>query len=196
MLLADVMPLKATPTSAPVVSKTGPPLLPGLMAASICTHRLSVRPPTRMRETTPRVALTSSPPMGKPTATTSEARRGMLVRIATSAESSSEACPSPCPSPCSSSAQKSASCTMRSARSRSWAMHTTLATYFSAAPARRTWMSEWFSTTCAFVITHLASAAASRASRWSVSPGCSGGSRARKPEPVERVSSPRIHGIA
>ena len=75
-------------------------------------------------------------------------------------------------------------------------MHTTLATYLSAAPARRTWMSEWFSTTCAFVITHLASAAASRACRWSVSPGCSGGSRARKPEPVERVSSPRIHGIA
>jgi len=55
-LFAFISPEKATPTSLPDESKTGPPELPGLMAASICTHKLSVRPPTKMRETTPRVA--------------------------------------------------------------------------------------------------------------------------------------------
>ena len=37
MLLAEIIPLNATPTSIPIASKTGPPELPGLMAASICT---------------------------------------------------------------------------------------------------------------------------------------------------------------
>ena len=57
------------PTTAPDLFTSGPPLLPGLMAASVCTR---VSPPeARTAETMPRVTVPCSMPSAEPTASTS-----------------------------------------------------------------------------------------------------------------------------
>jgi hypothetical protein len=64
-----------TPMTAPVASRRGPPLLPGLMAASVWI-RLRMVPPSvviwrPVAETMPLVTLLSKVPSGLPIATTS-----------------------------------------------------------------------------------------------------------------------------
>mmetsp|Transcript_24492 Transcript_24492/g.64623 ORF Transcript_24492/g.64623 Transcript_24492/m.64623 type:complete len:291 (+) Transcript_24492:537-1409(+) len=67
--------LQATPTTRPLVPSTGPPELPGLIAASIW-KRKSPSPFTSMRDTTPLVTEMFSPPTGKPMHVTLSSRRG------------------------------------------------------------------------------------------------------------------------
>ena len=74
-------------------------------------------------------------------------------------------------------------------------MQTTRATYLSASPARRTWISAWFSTTCALVTRQRARPAAFAA------PGGQLLARRERRQPRgerragESASSPRAHGI-
>mmetsp|Transcript_65725 Transcript_65725/g.169144 ORF Transcript_65725/g.169144 Transcript_65725/m.169144 type:complete len:290 (+) Transcript_65725:903-1772(+) len=67
--------LQATPTTSPFVPSTGPPELPGLIAASIWKRRRP-SPFTSMRDTTPRVTEMFSPPTGNPIHVTLSSRRG------------------------------------------------------------------------------------------------------------------------
>mmetsp|Transcript_19964 Transcript_19964/g.40441 ORF Transcript_19964/g.40441 Transcript_19964/m.40441 type:complete len:237 (-) Transcript_19964:616-1326(-) len=67
--------LEATPTTRPRSSKTGPPELPGLIAASICMRNTPWEL-TSTRETTPLVTDICWPPLGKPTQVTFSSRRG------------------------------------------------------------------------------------------------------------------------
>ena len=70
MLFEFISPEKATPTKWPLLSKTGPPELPGLMAASICRMSWRSCTPESERslietlEMTPRVRVTEVAPSG------------------------------------------------------------------------------------------------------------------------------------
>ena len=132
----------ATPMTAPSSSSAGPPELPGLIAASIWIAR-SETPEwayrwISMRETTPCVIETPSPPSGYPTTLTSSCRHG----IAPNAKGSTPS-------------QKRASSTWSVARSHSCASFCRVATYFRASPALRTSTYVASATTCAFVRMHI-----------------------------------------
>ena len=159
---------KATPITSPSALRAGPPLLPGLMAASICTaSRLAPEWAYRwisMRETTPCVTETPSPPSGYPTTETSSCSDGI-------GPNSSGSTPS----------QKASSDTVRVARSHSCAMRATCATCFCESPALRTSTYVASATQWAFV----------RMTSW---PSCC--CRIVKPEPVLSSCGLLLHGMA
>ncbi len=118
MFSALGMPLKATPTRRP--SETaGPPLLPGLSAASICTRRPCVPRKYALnstREMIPSVTDICSPPSGNPYTLTVLLTAGNLSDIGTAG----------CVS------KKAASSRLSRARSMAGALTTTLAGIRSA----------------------------------------------------------------
>mmetsp|Transcript_69861 Transcript_69861/g.225900 ORF Transcript_69861/g.225900 Transcript_69861/m.225900 type:complete len:253 (+) Transcript_69861:1050-1808(+) len=138
MFVAFLRWLAATPTTRPWPPSTGPPELPGLIAASIWMRN---KPSwfTSMRETTPRVTDMFSPPTGKPMHVTLSSRRG------TSRESSRDSLPF----------QKAPS-TASTARSQGRPTETTRALYLMGGPVvARTKTETARCTTCALVTIHL-----------------------------------------